>query len=932
MDSYNEARFLGSVDAALRRIRTILDNTRNPQLPADVAHRYEDKYLLAEFLTRTATAAILQCLGCVGLTSEAVASLSEWSRARSVTLRLRAQESCTFLREETRRVEAPQQQVTEWRNPAGAVSSRTDKIVTTVQEFFWAFEFRYELVAFQGNTPDQGVTLHARSGRVEIKTAAKSPPRPESVVRPPIDANVTWLFALLDAQSRVWFSIDRTDRTCHTPRRNLQVESALAAFGELAAWCARAYGYFSRELFTAQPEHGLDLSAINAREVFVPVVPLFEDPAYSGAQSADARSVLPASFANAFLAEQRRSLAERCAELARVFPRDASVITVVEATLLVTLLHANDVCQRYADGVNYIEDMLRKQLVAAIGDEVTPADFSAYMDFHSRKLFKPEFRPRPFSHAVRRPDHSPEGVVSIEADVGEELPAPISTAVSRSEARRPMSFALDASTRVSFLGDRFLHAWVSHQFSGRSELSLNLVARARQFSSFILLVGRIASADTFEPRFGIIVQNKDLLSIPLMLEQIPTPKEFRDAIESLSPEQQRFAKAFRAMQLESTLFGVCVIQIKPQLERLLKLAPDSLTKEIKLTQELLSLFIEYQIPSDLLSYDGASDAAPQDKLARVKEHVAKMREMIDLSKKRELDEAREREAMRLAEMNRTPPVAPSTYGPPYPSQPMPMAAFGAPMPPPSIGGPPGMPGGGGLPLPRPAMAPAMAPMVAAPAKAAAPPPAAPPVPQAAPRPATTAASASTANVATPRPDRPAGDGRAPDATAHAGDGDGVDYTRIPVELDQKFEAIDEDGALRPTIINPGDVWSKTSQKGLLSGSTEETLTGDDQRGERDKAFDLLDALSRSGALTVEEASLHVVIAATHCFDKTLVDTVICDNVNPIEKVERSLMIVATTIHDRPAAELLMDDQRERFLAGTPKLIEAAGATPASDAR
>ncbi|CAE8626603.1 unnamed protein product [Polarella glacialis] len=37
---------------------------------------------------------------------------------------------------------------------------------------------------------------------------------------------------------------------------------------------------------------------------------------------------------------------------------------------------------------------------------------------------------------------------------------------------------------------------------------------------------------------------------------IPTPKEFKDAIESLSPEQQSFAKAFRAMQLESTLFGI----------------------------------------------------------------------------------------------------------------------------------------------------------------------------------------------------------------------------------------------------------------------------------------------------------------------------------------------------------------------------------------
>lgn len=60
-------------------------------------------------------------------------------------------------------------------------------------------------------------------------------------------------------------------------------------------------------------------------------------------------------------------------------------------------------------------------------------------------------------------------------------------------------------------------------------------------------------------------------------------------------EQQRFAKAIRSMQLAGTLFGgmwcrgrvsrihilVAVIHIKPQMEKLLRLVPDTLLKEIQ---------------------------------------------------------------------------------------------------------------------------------------------------------------------------------------------------------------------------------------------------------------------------------------------------------------------------------------------------------------
>lgn len=48
----------------------------------------------------------------------------------------------------------------------------------------------------------------------------------------------------------------------------------------------------------------------------------------------------------------------------------------------------------------------------------------------------------------------------------------------------------------------------------------------------------------------------------------------------------------------------------------------------------------------------------------------------------------------------------------------------------------------------------------------------------------------------------------------------------------------------------------------------------EQEKERNKAFDLLDALTKSGALSVDQASLHVIIASTHCFDKTIINTLV----------------------------------------------------------
>src|SRR6185437_5382401 len=131
MESYREHELEAKVDAALRRIRTVLDNTKNPQYPADVPHRYDDKYLLAEVLTRVAAASLLQCLEVLGMTASHLAAMREWAQTRSVTIRLAAHEDCGFLREETRQEESPLQHVVEVTGLPDGKIKKTEKIVTT---------------------------------------------------------------------------------------------------------------------------------------------------------------------------------------------------------------------------------------------------------------------------------------------------------------------------------------------------------------------------------------------------------------------------------------------------------------------------------------------------------------------------------------------------------------------------------------------------------------------------------------------------------------------------------------------------------------------------------------------------------------------------------------------------------------------------------
>jgi hypothetical protein len=352
---------------------------------------------------------------------------------------------------------------------------------------------------------------------------------------------------------------------------------------------------------------------------------------------------------------------------------------------------------------------------------------------------------------------------------------------------------------------------------------------------------------------------------------LPSAKEFKDAIASLSPEQQEFAKAFRTMQLESSVFAVCVIQLKPQLERLLGLPDGSLTKEIQLTQDLMSLFVDYQIPSDLLSFEGG-DASAVDKVAAVKGYVKTVLDVIESAKAKQLKQEEMKADMHVE---------------------MAVAAAGTPIgiaPPPLGYNEPEMLEDGSersstrgpkkesmmrksskKKLHAPPSPHTMVGMVAAPSALAArnarrvtahdaPARGSRPVKQRQmPIPSSPIRTETVKPISDRKPTEGGGELSLPD-------GGDEDFTTIPKILDAKLERFDTDDALRSTIIKASRNWTRLRQENLLTPVSSEGLSASEIGTEKRKAFDLLDAISRSGTLPIDCAELHVVVALSHCFE------------------------------------------------------------------
>jgi hypothetical protein len=1092
IDSFDADTFKSSLESAMVVVKRVLDTTKNPKPINDVPHAYADKFSLAERATHTAIRAVLVPLEQLGFDRKSQSRFRETVqlKKRPVELVLQATEKCKFLRRTEREEEDAVRYVSEY-SVGRLVSAITDRIthktVRTIVEYHWRFDYEYRLVVRSGKDEH---TLMRGTRHCELITPDDSSPRPEHSVRDEISLNLTWLLQQLrsgkkvkkrntdgsksprrsrsksprpstddnsaaaaaaaaaattaaddddeeedvvdasaadDERAPTRFVIERSVASCLTPRRNCDVEDALTFFYRAFNFCNEVTGYLA-EVFSLHDDN-VDVSTFDVDTMFSPVVVLLDKGRF-----------LPASDVDALLAEQRRSIDEKLAAVKKSVGSASGLVGFDEARVVCMLAHAGVIGEQYSNTIDAVEALLEQQLVAALGRTIKPVDFDAYMQFHCRKLFVPSRAPAPFVYGVRRDATGcVEGVLSIDVDRGDgALPQPLHTLAAVHRNARNWSFALGAATRAAINGDLYVHAALLHSFAPEpASSSLHLHARARQFSSFILLCGSIIGKGELLPTHALYVANKTELDVVLETTALPSAKAFKEAVESMSPEMQRFAKAFRAMQLESTLFGVAVVQVKPQLELLLNLVPRTLDKEIELTQKLLDLMVTYQIPSDMLAYNealgevamppvppplpqtsvlcnsrhpltwsersdgnyargwvcdkcskhaaadvkhflcracgydlcdqcaparkplpsaaldetsddgsvedaddnddiGVPDSDDNDKsidaelvrekkkrVRQVRAHVAKLEEVIRQMKADELADALQQRDFARPPVERKKPV-------PTPERHYDSIELAVPT----------KKKGGFLQKfknvmqqPKKLMKKTRKPRIDGDFMSSS-----------AMRDEAPGAGAGAASMSMDMDDNDAaGDMRemaaAPEPSGgEGGNGDGgaasdekpsgeqqqrergdgdadggveFDVTQLPTRIDGKLEELDEEGAVAPTTIKLADDWTKKSFASLLANEQVELLQKDELRTEKNKAFDMLDALSRSGDLELRFCELHVVILATHMFAQSLMHTVARGNVNPIEKAEKSNLILASELFGEKPAQLVNKSELER---------------------
>ncbi|KAI8896915.1 hypothetical protein BC833DRAFT_595635 [Globomyces pollinis-pini] len=914
MDDINED-FERLVKNAMREVGRLLENTRKPQLIGDIPHQYQDKYLLCEYLVNICIASQLRCLKRLGLSLEIIQKVFD-DRNPNAILSFEIQESCQYVNMEVKTERSPEKSV---RFQTVTIEDVEENTITSyveskVETYVWNFKRNISLVLICNS---QRETITHYEVETKLYTTKNETPKPKVLVQDPIQLHIEWIFINYNfQQSLAIFSINRNHINCFTPRRNEDVTKAYEFFQELFDWFKNIKSYIYKSMLIDSKKDKLDLSQIlTTCDMFNPVVPLMEIE--------NNQSKILIGDLNLLLKEFDLQLNTKLS-LIESNLKD-SCVNVKEGQTYAILNVSSQLSKSCMHSLTYIEELIQKQIVEAIGKIIRPQDLIEFFEYHCRQIFQEQYAPKKFAISVRRPHHVPEGMVSLQMMNANDQLYPIETFTSKIGSDKQMKFAINSSTEITITGDHYMHGWITPSFSGQNKPELFLQCHARQFSCFIIVLGKIISDDKFDPVDALIVKDKDELNIPLLIEIIPNAKMFKKHVSSISPEQRKFAESFRKMQLSSTLFGITIIQIKPQLERVLLLPADALTKEIQLTQNILKLFIEYQIPADILANEVENGVdSTMTMVKSVEENVKKVLTMIEYEKNQLYEEAKKQKELSKSASDAPSPVY-DTYSPSYsptsPSYSPTSPSYSPASPSYSPTSPSYSPTSPSYSHASPSYSPTSASYTpTAPsysyirspsyAKAHVKEPSQAITSVVNPKGKKKVAAGDDDAKSAPSKTEDSKRGQHPDASTNRSgehgsnkvrrlEDDKSSYQMVAMKIDQEFEKYQKEGSIQSMIFETKSPWKKSSYKGLISKKETKLLHNEEQLSCKTKALDLIDALTKSGGLSIQDCSVHIFLGCVHKFDQTLMQTLVEKNCNPIDLITETVKTMAGVIHNVP---------------------------------
>ena len=575
----------------------------------------------------------------------------------------------------------------------------------------------------------------------------------------------------------------------------------------------------------------------------------------------------------------------------------------------------NQILIDYHVSLQYIENIQRETFLSVIGKELDENYISMFMKFYFRKIFKDKYKPKPFMYYIyNNKDSDTEGFITIlkKNEIDQNFSDSIDCFVTKYE-NISIKTNLTSSIQIPLVGEKFIHCYLEHRFSTRNESSFvsqfQLCARAKNFSQFILIIGSCLSHNHIKIQHAIIINNLDDLNVLIELESLETPKAFQKFVSSISKEQQEFANAYRTMQLSESLFVISIIPIQTQLERLLNLPLYSLTN-VQFTEIysiMLKFLVQYQLPSDLFTYQGPKDVCLQQKIDYILSCVSSVTlllntEILKQQKERLMKEQEERRKteQRLREEKQTNMYYSSIIMENNQDMKRCLSSrtnskankeFEELL----------------KTLPKKKKN-SFFDMFKSSAK--------PQNTEIKDEMHTTKSlfKEDTEPINEPTPDVEQTNN---DNSGHqnvekqaqnlvdSNSCNDFDESQLPFKLDNAFSCFDEDDALHAGSLKISrDSWNRFQSK----TGVESKLSDDVLKTENSLALDLIDALSRSGNLELINTSTHFISGITHWFDLSLMDTIIQTDVNPISKLKHSGSIIASILYDtQDSSSLFLDE-------------------------